>query len=286
MRTKILPERALDVIKRNAIAYTALRKVRMGVGRFVPPRRVAGVTGRVHFNDFMFTSDADAQQWYVGGAENVIGLIDRSLEAAGRSFDELRGVLDFGCGYGRVIRLLVRRIDPSRVYATDVIREAIDYCASEFGVNPVYSRGDGAPRRLPPMDLVYAVSVLTHVPERYGRELLRSWGDSIEPGGVLLFTTHGPTSFSNLERYGRAPAARRAELEEVFRASGFVYEPYPHHLGDDYGLAWHTRDYLESVAAEELPGFTQLWYEPAGLDGHQDVYAYQRSSEAAGVSAV
>lgn len=284
MRTKILPERALDVIKRNAVAYTALRRVRMGIGRLVPPRRVPGVSGRVHFNDFMFTSDAEAQQWYVGGAENVIGLIDRSLEASGRTMADLRSVLDFGCGYGRIIRLLVQRVEPARVFATDVIKEAVDYCSTEFKVNPVYPAAAGEARKLPPMDLVYAISVLTHVPERNGRELLRMWAESVEPGGILVFTTHGPVSFSNIERYGRSLGQRRGRLEEGFRTTGFAYEPYRHHLGDDYGMAWHSREYVEGLAATELAGFELLFYEPAGLDGHQDVYAFQRSAEAAPAS--
>ena len=280
MRTKILPERALDLVKRNPVAYTTLRRVRMGMGRFVPPRRVPGVSGRVHFNDFMFTSNAEAQQWYVQGAENVVALIERGLDAGERTFTDLRGALDFGCGYGRVIRLLVQRIEPRRVYATDVIKEAVDFCAKEFGVNPVYPAQTGTPT-LPPTDLVYAISVLTHVPEQSGRELLAVWAESIEPGGFLLFTCHGPSAFSNLERYGRSLGSRRAQLTEDFDAHGFAYEPYPHHLGDAYGLAWHSREYVEGLAAEVLPGFRQLFYEPAGLDGHQDVYAYRRSTEAA-----
>ena len=279
MRTKILPETALDVLKRNAIVYTALRRTRIGLGKFVPPRHVPGVSGRVHFNDFMFTSDAEAQQWYVEGAENVVGFIDRSLSASGRALDEFRGVLDFGSGYGHVIRLLVQRMDPTRVYAADVIREAVDYCATEFGVNPIYPAPGKAIRKLPPMDLIYAISVLTHLPEQHSCMLLRSWGESIESGGILVFTTHGPVSLANLERYGRSLWSRKAQLESDFNSQGFVYAPYEHHLGNDYGIAWHSREYVEMTSASYLPDFKQLFYESAGLDGHQDVYAYQRSYE-------
>jgi hypothetical protein len=61
-------------------------------------------------------------------ALNVIGLIDRSIEAGGRDVGDVRSWLAFGCGYGRVIRFLVQRVDPDRVYATDVIEEAVEFC--------------------------------------------------------------------------------------------------------------------------------------------------------------
>ena len=45
--------------------------------------------------------------------------------------------LDFGCGYGRVIRFLVERVPPDRIWASDVAHEAVDFCRSEFGVHPL-----------------------------------------------------------------------------------------------------------------------------------------------------
>ena len=212
MRTKVLPNSMLSMVKRNALAYTALRTIRMQGGRLVPPRRVEGIPGRVHFNDFMYSGEAGSGvEWYLGGAKNVIGLLEQSLATVHRSLPDIRAVIDFGCGYGRVIRVLVEQVEPRRVYATDVIREGVAFCASEFGVNPIFAPGKGLPN-LPPTDLLYAISVLTHLPANVGRDVLSAWGASIEPNGVLLFTTHGTRhDFRSCELRNRQLSCTRAD---------------------------------------------------------------------------
>src|SRR5687768_11405389 len=141
MRTKIVPDGVLDALKRNQRLYQAARRLRMQIGRVVPPRRLEGIPGRVHFNDFMLedTTPTGVER-YRERALNVIRLIERSLDSAGRSFDDIRSWLDFGCGYGRVVRFLVQRTDKDRVHGSDVIEEAVDFCAREFGVHPIHSR--------------------------------------------------------------------------------------------------------------------------------------------------
>ena len=277
MRTKILPETALDVLKRNAIVYTALRRTRMGLGKFVPPRHVPGVSGRVHFNDFMFTSDAEAQQWYVEGAENVVGFIDRSLAASGRSLDEFRGVLDFGSGYGRVIRLLVQRMDPTRVYAADVIKK-------RWTTVRLNSASIRSIRHLTRHSEASADG--SHL-RNFGLRTSRTStvACSYDLGGKASIRWH-PGLHDSWPRVTREPRALRTvtvvakgAAESDFNSKGFVYAPYEHHLGIDYGMAWHSREYVEMTTASYLPDFKQLFYESAGLDGHQDVYAYQRSYE-------
>src|SRR5206468_926069 len=118
---------------------------------------------------------------YRNGAQNALRLVEDGLALGGRSFAELRTALDFGCGYGRVVRLLVGRIEPSRLFVTDIVREAVTFCSSEFGVNPIFPRRDGHITALPAMDLIYAISVLTHLPEDHGNEVLQAWSRAVEP---------------------------------------------------------------------------------------------------------
>jgi SAM-dependent methyltransferase len=281
VRTKILPNSMLALVKRNAVVYTALRTIRMQGGRVIPPRRVDGVPGRIHFNDFMFSGEADdGVQWYVGGARNVIDLLERSLTAAGRSLSDVGAVTDFGCGYGRVIRLLVEQVEPRKVYATDLIREGVAFCAGEFGVNPIFTSGKGVPT-LPPTDLLYAISVQTHVPAPVGRDLLTAWGASIEPNGVLFFTTHNPDTAATPAQYG-IDNSLAPQLSARLEQDGFAYAPYAHYLGDTYGVAWHTPEHVAELATDCLPGFCQVLHLARGLDGHQDVYAYTRAGDASG----
>jgi SAM-dependent methyltransferase len=278
MRTKILPDSVLDALKRNRRLYQAARRARMQVGRVVPPRRLEGLPGRVHFNDFMLEDTTPrGVERYRERALNVIRLIERSLDSGGRSFDDIRSWLDFGCGYGRVIRFLVERADPERVYASDVIEEAVDFCASEFGVSPRHSRAALADLELGRFEFVYAISVLTHLNEENGLVLLQLLRDSLEPRGIVLFTTHGRWSLDNIATYGAPYEALKQDVMRRVREDGVAFVPYHHYAEDSYGMTWHSADYVRSQM-RRLHGdeMTLLFHEPHGLDGHQDVFAYQR----------
>lgn len=278
MRTKLLPDVALERLKRHAWAYQGARKLRMAMGRVVPPRRFEGINGRVHFNDFMLEDDSpEGVEAYRTRALNVIGLIDRSLEAGGRDIRDVRSWLDFGCGYGRVIRFLVQRVDPDRVHATDVIEEAVEFCASEFGVHPLHSTAALGELNLGRFDFIYAISVLTHLDEENGIEMMRFLHRSLEPGGIVLFTSHGQWSLDNLGFYGAVYEEKHEELARRVGERGVAFVPYHHYVGEDYGMAWHSADYVRSRMAE-LHGDSMrlLFFEPHGLDHHQDVFAYQR----------
>ena len=99
-------------------------------------------------------------------------------------------------------------------------------------------------------DLVYAVSVFSHLgrgpQERWLAELARV----LRPGGVALLSVHGPTAFDAF-RTGRVRTAwcpRDVFAREPLRERDFVFAPYAHSpwtvaelpgVGRDYGLAFH-----------------------------------------------
>lgn len=278
MKTKILPDHALRVLKRHPRVYRAARRVRMGVGGVLPPRSIDGLPGRVHFNDFMLEGDSpEAVDKYRTRALNVIAAIERALERCGKGFGDVRSWLDFGCGYGRVLRFLVQRVDPDRVYASDVIHEGVDFCAAEFGVRPIYSRPELAQLNVGTYDFVYAISVITHLNEPNSREFLRLLRDWLEPGGIVLFTTHGQWSLQNLSFYDDGYEARRREIEDGVRERGIAFVEYHHYGNAGYGMTWHSREHIEA-SIRDLHGDSMrlIMHEPHGLDGHQDIFAYQR----------
>jgi SAM-dependent methyltransferase len=214
---------------------------------------------------------------YRARALNVIGLIESSLTAAGTSFDEPARWLDFGCGYGRVLRFLCERVPPERVWACDVERRGVDFCRSEFGVHGTYSSTDLEHLSLGTFDFVFAISVLSHLDERNSRAFVRVLGGALQPGGILLFTTHGRWSLEHPETYGEEYVRRGREIADAVKASGACFLRYPYAEGDDYGMAWHSKQHVESLVRERFgDAFELLMFEPHGLDGHQDVYAFRR----------
>jgi SAM-dependent methyltransferase len=281
VKPDLVPERALTVIRRHPYLYRAARTARFTVGRFVPPRTYPGIPGRIHFNDFMFGNGSPEEiASYAERALNVISNIDASLAAAGKTVDEIVRWLDFGCGYGRVIRFLAERVPPDRIYASDVVKEGVDFCSSEFGVHPIYSQGDLTTLRLRPFDFIYAISVITHLNERNSAAMLRVLGESLAPGGIALFTTHGQWSLENPETYGAEYEERSEEIRRAVEANGIAFLRYPFVSGDDYGMTWHSREYIETKMEELHEGrMRPLMFKPRGLDGHQDVFAFQRIDE-------
>jgi SAM-dependent methyltransferase len=213
---------------------------------------------------------------YAERARNVIDLIEEALLEAGRSFDDIQRWLDFGCGYGRVVRFLVGRVPAERVFVSDVIGEGVDFCAAEFGVQPVDSNAELDRLSLGSFDFIYAVSVITHLNERNSIAFLRLLGESLTEGGIALFTTHGRRSIENVGLYGSEYEARRSEIAALVQERGIAYLPYEF-VDDDYGMTWHSREFIEAKMAE-LHGrrLAPLLFRPHALDGHQDAYAFLR----------
>jgi SAM-dependent methyltransferase len=278
VRGWLVPVGVVESLKRRPRLYRPARRVRMRLGSVVPPYEIDGIRGRVHRNDTMLRDASPvAIERYAEGTQNVLRLLGEALDRAGRGFDDVRSWLDFGCGYGRVIRDLVERVPRERIWAADVNAEGARFCEQEFGVHAVVVPSDPSRLGLPAFDVVYAISVFTHLPPGRDRQLLEALGAALADDGVVLFTTQGQRSLETIERYGDVYPPLRPTLQRDVAAKGIAYVPYAHYAGDDYGMTWHSREYVEGLV-RDLHGesLELLFFEAHGLDGHQDVYAYRR----------
>ena len=96
----------------------------------------------------------------------------------------------------------------------------------------------------------------------------------LKPGGVLVFTTHGPISARKAEIYEQF-WLDKAELNARLEADGYYYVKYPHYL-EDYGMTWFTEARVRKLAKAPDLGVQFVSYAPAGLEEHQDVFVYQK----------
>jgi SAM-dependent methyltransferase len=218
----------------------ALRPGRVAVtdGPPLPPRplmvRVAG------------TADAD---WFLRSGRAAFDAI-----AAHVPLDSLRSVLDFGCGCGRVTRYWEQF--EGAVAGSDVNAAAIEWCRANLTFARFAENALAPPLVFEPesFDLVYALSVFTHLTE----ELQLAWRDEmlrvLRPGGLLLLTTHGKAYVSRLDGDERA-RFDRGEL--VVR-----WDDLP---GTNLCSAYHPEPYLRGTFAR---GFTFLELEPEGARGN------------------
>jgi SAM-dependent methyltransferase len=168
-----------------------------------PPELVYAVAG--HF---------DLDLYVRSGADHAEFIRDR-VSAAGLDLDRARALLEFGCGCGRVLRRW-HTLTSARVCGCDVNPRLVAWCQGALPFAEVTTNGLEPP--LPyaddTFDVIYAISVLTHLPgslqERWMRELERV----LAPGGVALVTTKGAS---------RSDALTAAERER-FEAGQFVVQ--------------------------------------------------------------
>lgn len=176
-----------------------------------------------------------------------------------------RDVLDFGCGCGRVTRYF--KDHGGGVAGSDVSGEAVAWCRDNLQFAQFETNGLAPPVAFADesFDLVYALSVFTHLTE----DLQLAWRDELRrvlrPGGRLLITTHGR---SYVPRLDDAERTRFERGELVVRWAEVV--------GSNLCSAYHPERYLRETFAQ---GFAFLELEAEGARGNptQDLVLLQKT---------
>lgn len=194
------------------------------------------------------------------------------MDAVGKPLTTADSVLEFAAGFGRFTRHLVRAI-PGRVTVSDIHPGSVEFLREQLGVNGFYSTHDPATLEIPGRyDLVFVLSMFTHLPPAMWAPWLRKLHGAVRPGGNLVFTVHNeslaahfskeygpdgtlfvPTSESRElqgEQYGTTFATRAWVEAEVERALGVRVSHFRE------AAFWHGQ------AAVVVPGRRRRWWAP------------------------
>jgi SAM-dependent methyltransferase len=185
------------------------------------------------------------------------------------SLDHPLRILDFGCGCARVLRFMGTLAPESTFHASDIDGEAIEWCRANYPVEVkrgryVFVQNEDlppAPFREDYFDLIYGISVFTHLPEDLQLQWLSELRRIARPGGLLVLSTQGDALIrSHLDTAGIRG------LDE----HGFYYHGYgsTEGLPEYYQAAWHTRRYIDRVWTKF---FHVAEHVHAGIGDHQDL---------------
>ena len=175
-------------------------------------------------------------------------------------------LLDFGCGCGRIGRHM--QAWPFAEYlGTDPDGAAIDWCRENLP-GSFSTQSPQPPLELPAssVSLAVCVSIFTHLSEEAQFDWLHELKRILEPGGVLLVSTHS-------EELVFTRPDLDAEQHLALQKRGFLFAPGGGPFNE--GSSFHTPQYLQKSWGEILE-FAH--FERLGLCGFQDLSAWRKPS--------
>lgn len=182
-------------------------------------------------------SEAVQKNWTGGSGTALLGVTATFVRLAayncqkllGRGLDD-RTILDFGCGYGRILRLMYYYSSPARIWGLDPWEKSIDLCHAD-GVLGQLAVSDYLPTAIPvgdaTFDFIYSFSVFTHLSERATTLALTTLRRYIARDGLFVITIRPKEYWQQLD-----PAATawiptdRDELVARHDRSGFAFVPH------------------------------------------------------------
>jgi SAM-dependent methyltransferase len=212
---------------------------------------------------FLVSGQYDLHQFYKNGALGA-QCIRGVLEKNGLDITLFRDVLDFGCGCGRIMRHW-HSLGGPKLFGTDYNTSLVDWCRrslpfAQFQTNAGDSKMDYPDDRF---DLIYAISIFTHLVEPSQQFWITELRRVLRPGGILYLTTHGTSKLPIL-----TPEERKR-----FEAGQLVMRN-PELSGTNPCAAFHPEAYIRRTLAGPL---RVLDIVPLGAkDARQDALLLQK----------
>lgn len=174
----------------------------------------------------------DYHKYYVQskeGAKNLVGHIQKHVDLQNKK------ILDWGCGPGRIVRHLPALIGNNcSYYGTDYNEKSIEWCRKNLP--EIQFNHNSLEAKLPYsdnfFDVIYGLSIFTHLSESMHIDWYNELFRILKPGGILLLTTQGDTykpkmTPLELAQYEKGELVVRGKVKEGHRIfSAFQPKPF------------------------------------------------------------
>lgn len=190
-------------------------------------------------------------------AERAISVFEAIMGAyqSVKAISPRRKVLDYGCGWGRISRLLPYYFADENIFGVDVNTDLIDSARQtlpSLSFESIESMG-----RLPysdsSFDLVFANSVFSHLSEISATATITELCRVLAPGGVLLLSVlqhkHLAQFYKSNPEWVTKIIGELPDAETVLGENHFLWGDTKR--WDNYGLTFIADDWLEPVMAEQ-----------------------------------
>lgn len=155
--------------------------------------------------------DTSIERFAMGGAM-IFHNAGHYLRELGRDWSDFPEILDWGCGAGRLTRYLISETS-SKVTGVDIDPDNIGFCQRTYDGGTFHTVPLRPPTGLEAdrYDLVFGLSVMTHLQEQDQFLWLEELRRITRPGALLFLSIQGPTQFS----YNKFPPALFRKIEEL-----------------------------------------------------------------------
>jgi SAM-dependent methyltransferase len=175
-------------------------------------------------------------------------------------FDNVGSFLDFASGHGRFTRYLASVMPKERIWAAEILKDAVAFQQEQFGIQALQSttvpEEFTTPQRF---DMIFVGSLFTHLPDKTFTRWLKQLYSLLSPGGILVFSVHGEHVIPE--------GATMPESGIYYLASTEVADLDV----EDYGATTVTDAYVRK-AIQAVTGGSEFQYIYKGLNSYQDVY--------------
>lgn len=185
-------------------------------------------------------------------AFNQFRIIKELLGHQNINISQLDTILDFGCGYGRILRFFAKDGINAKMYGTDISKGLIEWCRNNIKFGDYHINNSWPPTDFKEntFSLIFAFSVFSHLSEKSHLLWLEELHRLLKPKGLLIFTIW--VHPSKTRKYHEPHFPEYEKLIQDYEDNKYCYSNLLYNGADTYGEALIPITYMKDSWTENF----------------------------------